>query len=133
MRSRYRKLDRLAVATTCAPFDFQHRAGKETPPPPAPWIRRVLWGEALVVSISICQAVRAGIGMEAETTKLSERGFRTRSLRGTTAYSAKLPQVSPKTESPFRKEVREPGAISSMTPAKSWPRVGGSLSAPFGL
>ena len=60
-------------------------------PPLAPWIRKVFRGEAFAVSITICHAVRAGIGMEAETTKLSERGFRTRSFRGTTAYSAKAP------------------------------------------
>src|SRR5258706_13033660 len=113
MRSRYRKLGRLAVAMTCPPFDFANWAAKEPTPPLAPWIRKVFRGEAFAVSTTICHAVRAGIGMEAETTKLSERGFRTRSFRGTTAYSAKLPQVSPKTASPFRKEEREPGAIAS--------------------
>ena len=80
-----------------------------------------------------CQAVSAGIGSAAATLKSSEGGFFTRSFTGTSAYSAKLPKTSPKTSSPSRNLVLEPGPIFSMTPAKSCPSVSGTRSAPFGL
>src|SRR5437763_1098028 len=90
-------------------------------------------GFALAVSMMACQAGSAGIGRAAETLKSSERGFFTKSFTGTSAYSAKLPKTSPKTSSPSRSGVFDPGPIFSMTPAKSCPSVSGTRSAPFGL
>ena len=49
------------------------------------------------------------------------------------AASAKTPKASPKTASPTRNVVRDPGAILSMTPAKSSPKVSGRRSIPLGL
>src|SRR5207237_10227349 len=90
---RKRKLGGLAVAMTVAPFHFANCAAKEPTPPLAPWMRKVLRGDAFAVSRTTCHAVRAGIGSEAATTKSSDLGFRTRSLTGTAAYSATVPQA----------------------------------------
>src|SRR5207253_2498524 len=96
-------------------------------------MRKRIPGFAPAVSMIACQAVSAGIGSAAATLKSSEGGFFTRSFTGTSAYSAKLPKTSPKTSSPSRNDVLEPGPIFSMTPAKSCPSVSGTRSAPFGL
>src|SRR5207248_747057 len=127
------KLGSLAVAATSAPFQRANCAANDPTPPLAPWMRKRIPGFAFAVSMMACQAVSAGIGRAAATLKSSERGFFTKSFTGTSAYSAKLPKTSPKTSSPSRSGVFDPGPIFSMTPAKSCPSVSGTRSAPFGL
>src|SRR5438067_6810483 len=104
-RFRKAKLGSLAVALTSAPFQRANCAANEPTPPLAPWMRKRIPGLALAVSMIACQAVIADIGSAAATLKSSERGFFTRSFTGTSAYSAKLPNTSPKTSSPSRIQV----------------------------
>ena len=123
----------LAVAATSAPFQRANCAANEPTPPLAPWMRKRMPDLARPVSTIACHAVSAGIGKAAATFQSSDGGFLTRCFNGTSAYSAKLPNTSPNTSSPARNDVFDPGPIFSITPAKSWPSVSGTRSAPFGL